>query len=42
MATFSSILSWKISWTEESLVGYTVHEFKESDTTEPLNHHHHH
>ena len=31
MATHSSI-SWKISWTEESLMGYTVHEVKKNRT----------
>ena len=31
MATHSSILAWKISWTEEQA---TVHRITESDTTE--------
>ena len=33
MATPSSILAWKIPWTEES-VGYSPWGCKESDTTE--------
>ena len=33
MVTHSSILAWKISWTE-SLVGYSPWGNKESDTTE--------
>ena len=33
MATYSSILAWRISWTED-LVGYSRWGFKESDTTE--------
>ena len=33
MATHSSILAWKISWTEE-LVGYSPWGRKESDTSE--------
>ena len=33
MATYSSILAWRISWTEE-LVGYSPWGHKESDTTE--------
>ena len=32
MATHSSILSWKISWTEETLMGYTFHEVTKSRT----------
>ena len=36
MATHSSILAWRIPWTEESLVGYTPWGHKESDTTEQL------
>ena len=36
MATHSSILAWKISWTERSLVGYSPWDRKESDTTEQL------
>ena len=35
MATHSSILAWKIPWTEE-LVGYSPRGLKESDTTERL------
>ena len=35
MATHSSILSWRISWTEE-LVGYSPQGCKESDMTERL------
>ena len=34
MATHSSILAWKIPWTEELLVGYSPWGWKESDTTE--------
>ena len=35
MATHSSILAWRIPWTEE-LVGYSPWGRKESDTTEQL------
>jgi len=35
MATHSSILAWKIPWTEEPS-GATVHEVAELDTTEQL------
>ena len=34
MATHSSILAWKIPWTEESLTGYSPWGCKELDTTE--------
>ena len=34
MATHSSILAWRIPWTEESLVGYSWWGHKESDMTE--------
>ena len=34
MATHSSILAWKIPWTEESDGLHTVHGAAESDTTE--------
>ena len=34
MATHSSILAWRISWTEELLAGYSPRGCKESDTTE--------
>ena len=34
MATHSSILTWKIPWTERSLVGYSPWGRKESDMTE--------
>ena len=37
MATCSSILAWRIPWTEE-LVGYGPWGLKESDTTEQLTH----
>ena len=37
MATLSSILAWKIPWTERSLAGYRPWGCKESDTTERLN-----
>ena len=33
MATHSSILSWEISWTEGSLVGYSPWYQQELDTT---------
>ena len=36
MATHSSILAWKISWTERSLLGYSPWGDKESDTIERL------
>ena len=38
MATHSSILAWKIPWTED-LVGYSPRGHKESDTTEQLHFH---
>ena len=34
MATHSSILAWKIPWTEEPSRLYIVNRAKESDTTE--------
>ena len=34
MATHSSILAWKISWTEESLASCSLWDQKESDMTE--------
>ena len=34
MATHSSILAWRIPWTEETLVGYSPQGRKESGTTE--------
>ena len=37
MATHSSILAWRIPWTEEP-VGYSPWGHKESDTTERLTH----
>ena len=37
MATHSSILAWKIPWTEE--LGYCPWGCKESDTTERLHYH---
>ena len=37
MATHSSILAWKIPWTEEPGGLYSPWGHKESDTTEPLN-----
>ena len=40
MATHSSILAWKIPWTEK-LVGYSPWGHKESDTTEQLHFHSH-
>ena len=33
-ATDSSIFAWKISWTEESMGGYSPRDRKESDMTE--------
>ena len=36
MATHSSILAWRISWTEEPGGGYSPWDHKESDTTEQL------
>ena len=33
-ATHSSVLTWKIPWTEEPGVGYSPLGHKESDTTE--------
>ena len=44
MVTHSSILAWKIPWTEKpgrSLVGYSPRGHKESDTTERLHLHLH-
>ena len=38
MATHSSILAWRTSWTEEPGWLYTVHEVAESDMTEQLTH----
>ena len=40
VATHSSILAWKIPWTEEPGKLQSMGS-KESDTTERLNHHHH-
>ena len=34
MATHSSILAWRILWTERSLVGYSPWGCKKSDVTE--------
>ena len=39
MATHSSILAWRIPWTENSLVGYSPRSHKELDTTELLSRH---
>ena len=39
MATHSSILAWKIPWTEEPSAGYSPWGCKESDTTERLHFH---
>ena len=36
MATHSSILAWRIPWTEEPGRLHTVHGVAESDTTEQL------
>ena len=40
MATHSSILAWRMPWTEEP-GGLQSMESQESDTTERLNHHFH-
>ena len=40
MATHSSILAWRILWTEEPGGLHTVHGVVESDTTERLSHFH--
>ena len=39
MATHSSLLAWKIQWTERSLAGYSPWGRKESNTTEWLSAH---
>ena len=39
MATHSSILAWRIPWTEE-LAGYSLWGCKDSDTTEATKHAH--
>ena len=36
LATHSSILAWRIPWTEESLVGYSPWGRKESEAIERL------
>ena len=36
MATHSSVLAWRIPWTEELVVVYSLWGCKESDTTERL------
>ena len=41
MATHSSILAWRIPWTEESGRLQSMGS-QESGTTSQLNHHHHH
>jgi len=41
MATHSSILAWRIPWTEEPGRLQSMGS-QESDMTEQLNHHHHH
>ena len=41
IATHSSILVWKIPWTEEPR-RLSSRGHKELDTTEQVNHHHHH
>ena len=40
MATHSSILAWRVPWTEES-ARLQAMESQESDTTERLNHYRH-
>ena len=42
MATHSSILAWKIPWTEEPSRLHSPWGHKESDTTEQLTHKHTH
>ena len=42
MATHSSILAWRILWTEEPGAGYSPWGGKESDMTERLTHAHTH
>ena len=37
MATHSSVLAWKIPWTERSLASYSPWGHKELDRTEQLN-----
>ena len=39
VSTHSSILAWKIPWTERSLVGCSPWDHNESDTTERLSIH---
>ena len=41
MATHSSILAWRISWTEETGRLHTVHEVTESDPVQSANTHTH-
>ena len=41
MATCSSILTWKIPWTEEPGAGYSPWGREESDVTERLSTHTH-
>ena len=36
MSTHSSILAWRIPWTEESLLGYSPWSHKELDMTKQL------
>ena len=38
MAAHSSILAWRIPWTEEPGAGYSPRDRKESDTTEQAAH----
>ena len=40
MATYFSILAWRIPWTEEPSELHTVHGVAKSDTTEQLTHFH--
>ena len=40
MATHSSVLAWRIPWTERRLVGYNPQGHKELDTTEASEHVH--
>ena len=42
IATHSSLLAGKISWTEDSLLGYSPYAHKELDRTEVAEHAHRH
>ena len=36
MTTHSSILAWRIPWTEQPTAGYSLKDCKESDMTEAI------